>query len=230
MFLAASKHLRQLDKEEKTVSSEAKQQQRRISLPAHKQSLAQFQHHLTDEESNRLRDIYDLQGCSHATEDDGSCADSDRKNSAEAGAANDRLSRIRSGQVTWSTISSNITLNLNVLLTDVEKMSAPDLREMLSSLNEWLEYATCFIKFQFAESRVSSKEALDNLKEKVQFLKKFESAVKRLLHVVECLLQDGSVDSHISAIRAEMQSLSIRWNNLIDLTGTDSCFLNFELF
>ncbi|KRZ62067.1 Dystrophin [Trichinella nativa] len=208
MFLAASKHLRQLDKEEKTVSSEAKQQQRRISLPAHKQSLAQFQHHLTDEESNRLRDIYDLQGCSHATEDDGSCADSDRKNSAEAGAANDRLSRIRSGQVTWSTISSNITLNLNVLLTDVEKMSAPDLREMLSSLNEWLEYATCFIKFQFAESRVSSKEALDNLKEKVQFLKKFESAVKRLLHVVECLLQDGSVDSHISAIQMTYESVS----------------------
>ncbi|KRY85779.1 Dystrophin [Trichinella pseudospiralis] len=217
MFLAASKHLRQLDKEEKTVSSEAKQQQRRISLPAHKQSLAQFQH-LSDEESNRLRDMYDLQGCSYATEDDGNCADSDRKSSIETGAANDRLSRIRSGQVTWSTISSNITLNLNVLLTDVEKMSAPNLREMLSSLNEWLEYATCFIKFQFAESRVSSKEALDNLKEKVQFLKKFESAVKRLLHVVECLLQDGSVDSHISAIRAEMQSLSIRWNNLIDLT------------
>uniref|UniRef100_A0A5S6Q921 Ras-related protein Rab-21 n=1 Tax=Trichuris muris TaxID=70415 RepID=A0A5S6Q921_TRIMR len=219
MFLAASKHLRQLDnKDEKTAFGDSKQQARRASVSAHRKHSSIVPHTAAGETGSMpfccLDDHGLTKGSDLPSEGHGEEGDSAARN-VEGDPNLDQSARIKGGQVTWKIISKQITSNFNILLAEVEQLSSPNLFELLNSLNDWLEYASCFIRCQYLETKAPQREALDRLNEKVAFFKQYESAVKTLLEILDDKLLSGAADSQV---RSVTQSFSTKWNRLLELT------------
>ncbi|CDW58244.1 Dystrophin [Trichuris trichiura] len=214
MFLAASKHLRQLDnKDEKAASGDSKQQARRASLSAHRKHSSTVPHTAADEHS--VAKGLDLPSEGHVEQGDSSARNIEGETSL------DPLSRIQHGQVTWKTISKQISkfvTDLPVLSVVIfEQLSSPNLFELLNSLNDWLEYASCFIRCQYVETKAPRKDALVKLNEKVAFFKQYELAVKTLLEILDDKLASGATDSQV---RSAAQSFSSKWSHLLELTDS----------
>ncbi|VDP04603.1 unnamed protein product [Soboliphyme baturini] len=132
----------------------------------------------------------------------------------------------------WSTVVWKLESALNMLFSNVSTVTSVPFAEILESSNTWLDYASSLVEHECIDVEALHKNpspVINQVKEKLEFVKQYQSRVDMLQNRFEESLKTVTSDGHVDPNFQKNFDLFIeKWSGLVEkITAAVEMLSNF---